>query len=493
MRPRQTSAGNAQFSNMLKVGQELGCQIQPSAANPSILAGLCPFHESKNLHEAKTLSISLENARFWCITCHAAGNPMAFLAKVWGISSQETYEFIQAGYAISAERPKWESQPQSKDQTGAPQAQNTAILTMATKYYKRQMEQSFTALNYLARLGVTPEQAAEKGFGYCSGDGLQEYLEKSGATPEELEASSLFQDVTGMEYLSGCPVLSDLDWTGATIWMLAIIPEDANNENYWPIHRPKIRGLPGRRNRLFNLGKMSTRSASVTVTDDPRLHLALEANGFTSALVTQYRTPGNAKTLTERITSTMAGRSPNRIIMAMHDRELGDRISQIITKEKPETVPLHRGIEEIMRQINPWERDLRTFTGGNIETNNRDLSQEVNQSATNGEAKPEEGQQKANQSATNEEAKPEEGQQKANQSATNGEAKPEEGQQKANQSATNGEAKPMGRKEGQQKADQLAPNGEAKPIGREEENQLIPEGETAGGSHHPGDSEIQET
>ena len=440
MRPRQTSAGNAQFSNMLKVGQELGCQIQPSAANPSILAGLCPFHESKNLHEAKTLSISLENARFWCITCHAAGNPMAFLAKVWGISSQETYEFIQAGYAISSERPKWESQPQSKDQSGAPQAQNTAILTMATKYYKRQMEQSFTALNYLARLGVTPEKAAEKGFGYCSGDGLQEYLEKNGATPEELEASSLFQDVTGMEYLSGCPVLSDLDWTGATIWMLAIIPEDTNSENNWPIHRPRIRGLPGRRNRLFNLGKMSTRSASVTLTDDPRLHLALEANGFTSALVTQYRTPGNANTLTERITSTMAGRSPNRIIMAMHDRELGERISQIITKEKPETVPLHRGIEEIMRQINPWERDLRTFTGGNLktdlETNNRDLSEEVNQSAPKGKAKPEES---------------------------------------------------------QQKADQSAPNREAKPMGKEEENQLIPEGETAGGSHHPGDSGIQET
>ena len=480
MRPRQTSAGNAQFSNMLKLGRELGCQIQPSAANPSILAGLCPFHESKNLHAAKTLSISLENARFWCITCHATGNPMAFLAKVWGISSQETYEFIQAGYAISAERPKWESQPQSRDQSGAPQAQNTAILTMATKYYKRQMEQSFTALNYLARLGVTPEQAAEKGFGYCSGDGLQEYLEKSGATPEELEASSLFQDVTGMEYLSGCPVLSDLDWTGATIWMLAIIPEDAN-ENYWPVHRPRIRGLPGRRNRLFNLGEMSTRNLSMTMTDDPRLHLALEANGFTSALVTQYRTPGNADTLTERITSTMLGRSPNRIIMAMHDRELGEKISQIITREKPETVLLHRGIEEIMRQINPWERDLQTFTGGNMETNNRKPSGKADQSAQSGEAEP---------------VEMEKGQQKASQSAANGEAEPvgiEKGQQKASQSAANGEAEPVEIEKGQQKADLSAQNGEAEPVGIEEENQLIPEAETAGGSHHPGDSGIQET
>ena len=419
MRPRQTNEGNAQFSNMLKVGRELGCQIQPSAANPSILAGLCPFHESRTLHEAKTLNISLENARFWCSTCHAAGNPMAFLAKVWGVSSQETYEFIQSGHAISAERPKWESQPQPRDRNGPPQAQNTAILTMATRYYRRQMEQSFRALNYLARLGVTPQQAAEKGFGYCSGDGLQEYLEKNGATSEEIEASSLFQDVTGMEYLSGCPVLSDLDWTGATIWMLAIIPEETDNENDWPVHRPRIRGLPGRRNRLFNLRNVSARSVSVTVTDDPRLHLVLEANDFTSALVTQTRRPGNADTMTERITSTMVGRSPGRIIIAMHDRELGERISQTIAREKPGTVALHRGIGEMMRQIDPRERDLQAFTGGNLGTNNRGLPEEAHQSAPNGEAEPEEGQLKTHQSAPNGEAEPKEGQRKAHQSALN--------------------------------------------------------------------------
>ena len=388
MRPRQTNAGNAQFSNMLKVGRELGCQIQPSVANPSILAGLCPFHESRTLHEAKTLNISLENARFWCITCHAAGNPMAFLAKVWRVSSQEAYEFIQSGYAISAERPRWESQPQPKDRNGPPQAQNTAILTMATRYYRRQMEQSFPALNYLARLGVTPQQAAEKGFGYCSGDGLQEYLEKNGATPEEMEASSLFQDVTGMEYLSGCPVLSDLDWTGATIWMLAIIPEETDNENDWTVQRPRIRGLPGRWNRLFNLRNVSARSVSTTVTDDPRLHLALEANDFASALVTQARRPDNADTMTERITSTLAGRSPGRVIIAMHDRELGERIGQAVAREKPGTVALHRGIEEMMRQIDPRERDLGAFTGGNSSTNNRGLPEEAHQSAPNGEAEP---------------------------------------------------------------------------------------------------------
>ena len=471
MRPRQTSAGNAQFSNMLKVCRELGCQIQPSTANPNILAGLCPFHESRTLHEAKTLNISLENARFWCITCHAAGNPMAFLAKVWGVSAQEAYEFIESGYTISSERPRWESQPQPRDRNGPPQAQNTAILTMATRYYRRQMEQSFPALNYLARLGITPQQTAEKGFGYCSGDGLREYLERNGATPEEMEASSLFQDVTGMEYLSGCPVLSDLDWTGATVWMLAIIPEETDNESNWPIQRPRIRGLPGRRNRLFNLRNVNARNGPVTVTDDPRLHLALEAGDFASALVTQARMPGNADTMTERITSTLARRNLDRIIIAMHDRELGERISQAIAREKPGTVPLHRGIEEMMRQIDPRERDLRAFTGANPGTNNRGIPEEAHQSAPNGEAEPEEGQQ-ADQPTLNGEAEPEEGQRKAHQSTLNGEAEPEEGQRKVHQSTLNGEAEPME---------------------SQEEDRLIPEAETAGGPPHPGDSGIQET
>ena len=174
-----------------------------------------------------------------------------------------------------------------------------------------------------------------------------------------------------MEYLSGCPVLSDLDWTGATIWMLAIIPEETDNENDWPVHRPRNRGLPGRRNRLFNLRNVSARSVSMTVTDDPRLHLALEANDFTSALVTQTRRPGNADTMTERITSTMAGRSPSRIIIAMHDRELGERINQTIARKKPGTVLLHRGIEEMMRQIDPRERPCKHSPGETASTKQR--------------------------------------------------------------------------------------------------------------------------
>ena len=366
---REPSMGNAQFPNMLKVGRDLGCQIRPGTNNANTLTGLCPFHDSKKMQEAKTLHISVENARFWCSTCHAAGNPVTFIAKAWGVSAQEAYELIQAGYAVSAERPIWREQTQPKRMDGPPQPQNTAVLTMATRFYAQQVEQSYPALYYLARLGITPERAVEQGFGYCPGEGLREYLESQGATPEEIEASPLFQDVTGMEYLSGCLALSETDWTGATIWMMAILPEETDNGTEWPTRRPQIRGIPGRRNRLFNLKHIANRSNPVTLTDDPRLHLVLTTNSCASTLITHMRTAHNARATAERTTEGIEALRPGRIILAMHDREMGERIGQMIKDKMPETDSTHRGMADMMRQLNPMRRDLRGFTNSGPETN----------------------------------------------------------------------------------------------------------------------------
>ena len=159
---RRGSGRMSQFSNMLKIGREAGCQIQPSAANPNILNGLCPFHGARTLHEAKSLHIDLHTGRFWCSTCPASGTPLAFIARTWGISAQETYQFIQSGCEITPDRPRWETQPQLWEQ-GPPQAQNTAILTLATRYYTQQVERNYHALSYLTRLGITPGKPSPKG------------------------------------------------------------------------------------------------------------------------------------------------------------------------------------------------------------------------------------------------------------------------------------------------------------------------------------------
>ena len=360
MSTRQTSAGTAQFPNMLKVARELGCQIQPSAGNPNILTGLCPFHESRTLHEAKTLYIDLQTARFQCSACDSAGNPMAFIAKTWGMSAQETYEFISGGCEVTAKRPRGERNGQ-RSEDGPPPAQNTAVLTMAARYYRAQVERNFTPLNYLARLGIEPRRASETGFGYCTGEGLREYLERQDATPEEIDDSPLFQDVTGMEILSGCPVLFDLDFTGAAIWMMGLLPEERDTGTGWQPGRPRTRGIRGRRNNLFNLRDMNQRSGSVVLTDDPRLHLVLAAGGIPSAMTTRPRRIDGLGTMTGRIAGTLAQRNLDSVILAMHDREVARKIRQETAEARPKTKVEIRGTDAIMRQLNPWERDLTGF------------------------------------------------------------------------------------------------------------------------------------
>ena len=359
MSTRQMSTGATQFPNMLKVARELGCQIQPSAGNPNILTGLCPFHESRTLHEAKTLYIDLQTARFQCSTCDSTGNPMAFIAKIWGMSAQETYEFISGGYEITAKRPRRERNgDQSED--GPPPAQNTAVLTMAARYYGTQVERNFAPLNYLARLGIEPRTATEAGFGYCTGEGLREYLESQDVTPEEIDDSPLFQDVTGMEILSGCPVMSDLDFTGAAIWMMGLLPDERDTGTGWRPGRPRTRGIRGRRNNLFNLRDMNRRSGTVVLTDDPRLHLVLAAGGVPSAMTTRPRR-SDWSGMTERIAGTLAQRNVESVILAMHDREMWEGIGRELEKTRPNTRVENRGMDAMIRQLNPWERNLAGF------------------------------------------------------------------------------------------------------------------------------------
>ena len=360
---RRLSTGAQQFRNMLRLAREMGCQIQPGTENPHILTGLCPFHEARTLHEAKTLHVDTGNARFWCITCHATGNPLAFIAKVWGITGQDAHEFIQEGREVTRERPRRSPEAYRETNSEGPPPQNTAILTMATRFYSQQVKQSFTALHYLARMGIKPDDAIRAGFGYCGGDGLAEYLERRRADREEIEESPLFQDVTGLEILSGWLTMSDIDFTGGTIWMTGVAPDDGSET--WPAPgRPRMRGLQGRRNRLFNIANIYPHSQGITITDDARLYLVMKTSGFVPALTTAVRTPANAPALSDRISGTLLSRNPGSVVMAMHDQELGRRIEREIRQKVGELPVEHRDASEITNQLNPERRDLRWFTRG---------------------------------------------------------------------------------------------------------------------------------
>ena len=194
--------------------------------------------------------------------------------------------------------------------------QNSALLTMGTRYYGQQVKQSFPALHYLARLGVEPDAAIRAGFGYCPGEGLKEYLEQRKADPEEIEESTLFQDITGMEFLAGCITLSDLDFTGATIWMIGLLP-DEDNQQSWNAARPRNRSIQGKRNRFFNMTNIRENEHGITVTDDPRLYLLMKASGMTPAM---FHLPENGG---KRVPDSGPGGKPAHVEVS-RERDTGD-------------------------------------------------------------------------------------------------------------------------------------------------------------------------
>ena len=354
----RTSVSSRQFRNMLNLSRELGCQMQPSMENPNVLAGLCPFHEASTLHEAKTLRIDLETVRFWCITCHAAGNSLSFIARVWGMTAMDALDYIKEGGPVTKERPRRDPRYYRPGRDG-PAPQNTAVLTMAMHHYARQARQSYTALRFLAMLGVNPDRAIEIGMGYCSGEGLAEYLERRGADEREIRYSPLFQTRTGLEILTGWLTLADQDQSGGAAWICGVRPEESGDGISEA--RPAMRGIEGRRNRVINLASVE-RGSRVTVTDDARLYLVMRAEGRTATLITGARTQGNAATLAGRVAETLTRREPRSLIVATHDQELGERIARQAREMREETVVERRRREAIAGQLNPDRRNLRDFT-----------------------------------------------------------------------------------------------------------------------------------
>lgn len=354
-----TSAESNQLRNMLKVAQEIGCQIQPGIENPNILTGLCPFHEARTLHDAKTLHVNLGNTRFWCISCHASGYPLAFIARIWGVTASDAYRFLREGREITADRPRPRRPGDGTHRNVTPQ--NSALLTMATQLFGRQAKQSYPALHYLARLGIEPEAAIRAGFGYCSGEGLAEHLERMGADPGEIRESPLFQDITGMEFLSGCITLSDLDFTDATVWIAGLLPEE-DSRQAWNQSKPRMRSIRGKRNRFFNSTNIMPNEQGVTVTDDPRLYLVMKAEGMTPVLFNSQRLEGNGRRLAAGAAAILMSREPGSLVFAMHDREMQRILAERAAEILPRTGREHRSREEMLKQLAFHTRDLREFT-----------------------------------------------------------------------------------------------------------------------------------
>ena len=349
---------------MLRIADEMGCQLRPQANNPSMLRGLCPFHEAGTIADSKTLEMDTRNPRFWCQKCQATGNPIAFAAMAWGVSARDAHQLLQENRNAGRERPDYpdrhHQKPTPENAANAPQ--NTAVLTRATAYYGRQARRSYPALYLLAKLGVTPDQAARIGLGYCEGQGLRKHLQDSGIGEKELTHSPLFHELVDTETFAGRIVISDLDFTGATLWMTSIAPEEPEAGYGWRERKPSMFGLPGRKMYLMNLYSISSRTTEGALTDDPRLYAVLAANGIPAALITQRRrTNQNLKNHCERVVQALKQKGMTKVVLAVHDRQQAHMIIQMMAEAMPGVDVAVRTRASAARELAPHARDLESF------------------------------------------------------------------------------------------------------------------------------------
>ncbi len=380
---RQTSSPADQFPAMIRIANQMGCQLRPAVQNPSMLRGLCPFHESDTIAGSKTLEIDARNPRFWCQKCGATGNPIAFAAMAWGVTARDAHQLLTENKEAGAERPAYPDRYHRANTTpesvlNAPQ--NSAILTRATRYYSQQARRNYPALHFMAKLGITPEQASKIGMGYCEGQGLRKHLLENGIEERETVNSPLFHELVDTETFADRIVLSDLDFTGATLWMASIAPEDPETGYAWRDRKPSIHGLSGRKMYLMNLYSMTSRSAEGVLTDDPRLYIVLAVNGIPTALITQRRRPNqNLEAHCERTAAALGQREVRKIILAMHDHSQREQTIAVMAKTMPGVQTLARARSAIMDELSPHTRDLERFMDFSRDDPQEDLMEQADQ------------------------------------------------------------------------------------------------------------------
>jgi len=121
----------------------------------------CPFHTEKT----PSFTVSPSKQFYHCFGCGAHGTAIGFLMAYQSLGFVEAVHELARGAGITV--------PEEAKDSGAPTQEHrgalSAALQRADHYYRRQLKQSPTAIEYLKRRGVTGEIAARFGIGYAPG------------------------------------------------------------------------------------------------------------------------------------------------------------------------------------------------------------------------------------------------------------------------------------------------------------------------------------
>ncbi|MDZ4201954.1 MAG: DNA primase [Gallionella sp.] len=124
----------------------------------------CPFHNEKS----PSFTVSQSKQFYHCFGCGAHGTAIGFVMEHVGLGYVEAIE--ELAHSVGLEVPHERSPSGELHQKIAPDLYE--VMQTATRYYREQLKQSPSAIDYLKRRGLSGEIAAKFGLGYAP-DGWQ--------------------------------------------------------------------------------------------------------------------------------------------------------------------------------------------------------------------------------------------------------------------------------------------------------------------------------
>ena len=142
----------------------------------------CPFHNEKS----PSFSVSPTKQFYHCFGCGVHGSAISFVMEHQGLSFPEAVEELakSSGLTVPHETSQREHESRAAQAAGLPE-----MMLQALHFYREQLKQSETAIEYLKKRGVSGEVAARFGLGYAP-EGWQN-LEK--IFPDYAKSQSLLE------------------------------------------------------------------------------------------------------------------------------------------------------------------------------------------------------------------------------------------------------------------------------------------------------------
>ncbi len=135
--------------------------LKKSGAN---FVACCPFHNEKT----PSFSVSQTKQFYHCFGCGAHGTALGFLMEYNGLPFVDAVKQLAEGVGLQV--PQVDNKEADARRKG--DVDLSVILSQAVKYYRAQLKESSTAIDYLKHRGLSGQIAARFGIGYAP-DGWQ--------------------------------------------------------------------------------------------------------------------------------------------------------------------------------------------------------------------------------------------------------------------------------------------------------------------------------